>query len=306
MGLTLALAAVFLSVALAAGTATHAVLAERAPARRRLRDFVRADNDARHLARPAAPTALTATPHPLAVRLAALLPRSAGRIAEIRQRLACAGYRASSAPVAFTAAQVGFAIGGALLVGGAAGFSNISWPALGALAGAMLPEFWLVNARQQRYEAIANGMPDALDLLVICLEAGCSLDQAITRSVDELRRSRPEIADELGWVIHEIRAGQSRAEAFRQFGVRAAIDEVRALVSILVQTDRYGTSITQALKLHAGVCRTRRRQRAEERAGKASVKMVFPLVLFLFPAFFLLALGPTMLEFYRALTAAVR
>jgi tight adherence protein C len=303
MVLTAAMAAVFISVALGAGLLTNAVLLERAPARRRLRELLAAEAVTPQRIKAAAPK-LTATPHPLAVRLAAMLPRSAGRLAEIRVRLAGAGFRASSAVIVFTAAQVGVALTAAVTLLALTGFGGLGSAALAAIGGALLPEAWLSHRRKMREQAIADAMPDALDLLVICLEAGCSLDQAILKSSEELQLARPELADELGLIIHETRAGRSRAEAFRQFAARTRLEEARALVSILVQTDRYGTSITQALRAHADLCRTRRRQRAEERAGKASVKLVFPLVFCLFPAFFLLALGPTLIEFFRTLAAA--
>jgi tight adherence protein C len=299
--LTLALTVVFISVAIGAGTTTHMVLADRTTTRRRLRALVDGDSLTPRAVTAATAVGLTATPHPLAVRLAKMLPRSAGRVAEIRQRLALAGYRASSAPVAFTAAQVGCALAVAFALFAVGGIEHIAWPALGAIGGALLPEAWLMHRRNAREHAIRNAMPDGMDLLVICLEAGCSLDQAILKSAEELRLARPELADELALVINETRAGRSRADAFRQFGVRSRVEEVHSLVSILVQTDRYGTSVTNALRMHGEVCRTRRRQRAEERAGKASVKMVFPLVFCLFPAFFLISLGPTMIQFFRTL-----
>ena len=299
--LTVALTAVFISVALGAGTATHMLLADQTAARRRLRVLVDGNGLETRVASAPSNVALTATPHPLAVRLAKMLPRSAGRVAEIRHRLALAGYRASSAPVAFTAAQVGCALTVAFALFAVGGIERLSWPALGAIGGAMLPEFWLLHRRKKREQAIRNAMPDGLDLLVICLEAGCSLDQALLKSAEEMRLARPELAEEFALVINETRAGRSRAEAFKQFAARSRVEEVHSLVSILVQTDRYGTSVTNALRMHGEVCRTKRRQRAEERAGKASVKMVFPLVFCLFPAFFLVALGPTMIQFFRTL-----
>ena len=301
------LAAIFVSVALGSGAAAWALLQERAPARRRLHAMLTASAGGA-VAAPARSglPVLTSAPHPLVVRLAAMLPRSATRVAEIRQRLSLAGYRSNSAPVVFTAAQVACAIVVFALLLLSGGREWLSYASLGAIVGAMLPDLLLNNRRQLRQQAIANAMPDALDLLVICLEAGCSLDQAMIKAAEELRISRPEIADELGLVMHEIRAGRPRAEAFRQFGVRTGVEEVRSLVSILVQTDRYGTSMTQALRMHGELCRTRRRQRAEERAGKASVKMVFPLVLCLFPAFFLIALGPIFVGFIRSLTSVGR
>jgi tight adherence protein C len=301
MALTFGIAVVFVSVGLAAGTLCHAVLMRHAPARRRLRELTATYAAAEAGSARSATPPLRVEPHPLAKRLAALLPRSSGRMAEIRQRLALAGYRANSAPVVFTAVQVACAGVVATVLFLLGGLEHLAWPSLGAIAGALIPELWLMQRRNAYSHAIGDALPDGLDLLVICLEAGCSLDHAIVKSSDELRLSRRELADELALITHEIRAGRSRADAFRQFGARSSLEEIQSLVSILVQTDRYGTSVTQALRTHADLCRTRRRQRAEERAAKASVKLVFPLVFCLFPAFYLIALGPTMIHFFRAL-----
>ena len=131
-----------------------------------------------------------------------------------------------------------------------------------------------------------------LDLLVICMEAGQSLDQATARTADELRRAKPEISDELGVVVLEQRAGRPRAEAWRHFAQRTAVDSVRNLVSVLVQAEQFGTSIAKTLRIHADTLRTQRRQQVEEQAAKTTVKLVFPLVLFIFPSIFLVALGP--------------
>jgi tight adherence protein C len=301
VAVALGIAVLFLSVGLGAGTLCHVMLARHAPERRRLRALTGTAVGAAESSAAAHTAPLRVEPHPLARRLAAVLPRSSSRIAEIRQRLANAGYRGSSAPVMFTAAQVACAGIAATLLFLVGGFAHLAWPSLGAIAGALVPELWLMHRRRIYSHAIGDALPDGLDLLVICLEAGCSLDQAITKSSEELRLSRPELAEELALITHEIRAGRSRADAFRQFGSRSSLDDVQSLVSILVQTDRYGTSVTQALRTHADLCRTRRRQRAEERAAKASVKLVFPLVFCLFPAFYLIALGPTMIHFFRAL-----
>ena len=123
---------------------------------------------------------------------------------------------------------------------------------------------------------IRNGLPDVLDLLIVCLESGCSLDQAILKSGEELALAYKPLGDELALVANEIRAGKPRAEAFRRFAERTCIDDVRSMVAMLVQTDRYGTSLAEALRVHADLFRTRRRQRAEERAAKAGVKLVVP------------------------------
>jgi tight adherence protein C len=169
---------------------------------------------------------------------------------------------------------------------------------LGLLAY-MLPGFWLSRQVTLRQKQIRNGLPDALDLLIVCVEAGMGLDQAIAKAADELLVSHPALSEELTIITTEIRAGKPRMEAFKNFAERTKVDDVRQLVSMLVQTDRFGTSIAQALRTQAEVSRTKRRQRAEERAAKLGVKLVFPLVFCLFPAMYVVTLGPAVIKFVR-------
>ena len=151
----------------------------------------------------------------------------------------------------------------------------------------------------KRRREIENGLPDALDLLVVCIEAGSGLDQAIVKSSEELTIAYPTLAEELRILTSEIRAGKARMDAFKSLAQRTKVDDVRALVAMLLQTDRFGTSVGQALRTHADTSRTKRRQRAEERAQKVGVKLVFPLVLFFFPAFYVVVLGPAIIHFIR-------
>jgi tight adherence protein C len=137
------------------------------------------------------------------------------------------------------------------------------------------------------------------------VEAGCGLDQAIVKASEELDLTYPALTHELRLITTEIRAGKPRLEAFKNFAARTAVDDVRALVALLVQTDRFGTSIAQALRTHAETSRTKRRQRAEERAAKVGVKLVFPLVFFLFPALYVVILGPAVIQFIRVFLTAV-
>jgi tight adherence protein C len=152
---------------------------------------------------------------------------------------------------------------------------------------------------EKRKLQIQNGLPDALDLLIVCVEAGCGLDQAIVKVADELQLAYPALSDELRLVTTEVRAGKPRLEAFKNFAKRTKVDDVRSLVALLIQTDKFGTSIAQALRTHAETSRTKRRQRAEERAAKVGVKLVFPLVLLLFPALYVVILGPAVIQFFR-------
>jgi tight adherence protein C len=137
--------------------------------------------------------------------------------------------------------------------------------------------------------------------MIVCVEAGSGLDQAILKTSEELMISHPALATELQMITIEIRAGKPRLEAFKNFAARTKVDDVRELVAMLVQTDRFGTSVAQALRTHAATSRTKRRQRAEERAAKIGVKLVFPLVFFLFPAFYVVTLGPAVIQFIRVL-----
>jgi len=171
--------------------------------------------------------------------------------------------------------------------------------------GFLGPDFWLgkkISARQRR---ITRGLPDVLDLLVICMEAGLSLDQATARSAVELEKSQPELCDELGVVVLEQRAGRARSEAWKHMADRTGVESLKNLVSMLVQTEQFGTSVAKMLRVHADTLRTQRVQMIEELAAKTSVKLVFPLVLFIFPALFLVTLGPAaivMMDSFSTLT----
>ena len=172
-----------------------------------------------------------------------------------------------------------------------------------------MPGLVVERFASKRRREIENGLPDALDLLVVCIEAGSGLDQAIVKASDELAIAYPTLAEELRILTTEIRAGKPRMEAFKSLAQRTKVDDVRALVAMLMQTDRFGTSVGQALRTHADTSRTKRRQRAEERAQKIGVKLVFPLVLFFFPAFYVVILGPADHPFHaglHALSASVR
>ena len=164
-----------------------------------------------------------------------------------------------------------------------------------------LPHLWLERQIEARRTEIRNGLPDAIDLLIVCIEAGSGIDQALLKVAEELGIAYPTLARQLELTTAEMRAGKPRVEAFKNFAERTKVDDVRALVAMLVQTDRFGTSLGQALRTHADTSRTKRRQRAEERAAKLGVKLLFPLVFCLFPAFYLVVLGPSLLRIFRQL-----
>lgn len=167
------------------------------------------------------------------------------------------------------------------------------------IVGVLLPEVWILWRVSVRQHRLRRGLPDALDLLVICVEAGLGLDQAMMRVSQELKVVHRELSDELQLVNLEMRVGKSRIEALRELARRTGLDDIKALVAMLAQTERFGTSISQSLRVHSDDLRTRRRQRAEERSAKTSVKMVPPLVLFIFPALMVVILGPAILIIMR-------
>jgi tight adherence protein C len=236
-----------------------------------------------------------------------LMPKSEKEVSIIRLRLTRAGYRNENAIKIFYGSKV---VTPLLLAAIAAvsGLANLGpfFVYLLALGGGFLaPDFWLGKRITARQKKLQRGLPDVLDLLVICMEAGLSLDQSTARSAEELSQSQPEICDELGVVVLEQRAGRARSEAWKNMAERTGVDCLRNLVSMLVQTEQFGTSIAKMLRVHADTLRVQRVQMIEEMAGKTSVKLVFPLVLFIFPALFLVTLGPAaivMAESFSSLT----
>jgi len=170
-----------------------------------------------------------------------------------------------------------------------------------AILGWLVPGWYVSQRRKKRRYAIYVVLADALDLLVACVEAGMGLNQAIVRVADELRNVSQPLAEELTMVNLEIRAGTLRSQALRNFAERTGIEDVEALVSTMIQTERFGTSIGRALRVQADTLRQKRRQRAEEAAAKTTIKLLFPLVLFVFPALFVVVLGPGVVQVVRAL-----
>jgi tight adherence protein C len=171
--------------------------------------------------------------------------------------------------------------------------------AVAALIGYMLPEMWLVWRIRARQHRLRLAVPDGLDLLVICVEAGLGLDHALLRVSEELAITHPEFCDELQLVTAEMRLGKTRTDALRELARRTGLDDIKALVAMLVQTERFGTSIAQSLRVHSDDLRTKRRQRAEEMAAKISVKMVPVLVFFIFPALMIVVVGPAFIAIAR-------
>lgn len=298
----LALLAVFGSVALLSGTIASLVLNRNVVGRRRLREVI----DAPGKVAPIPEVLPLANEKPEGVwqdLSKLLLLRSNKELSRLQVRMTRAGIKAPGAPVLFSILEMVLPIA----LGGAVYLIHLPappmlWAAilLAAAIGFFLPGLWLERRLAARRRDIENGLPDALDLLVVCIEAGSGIDQAIVKTGDELAFTYPALGEELRMITSEIRAGKPRIEAFKAFAQRTKVDDVRALVAMLVQTDRFGTSIGQALRSHADTSRTKRRQRAEEAAQKIGVKLVFPLVLFFFPAFYVVVLGPAIIQFVRA------
>ncbi|KPJ59854.1 MAG: hypothetical protein AMJ46_09500 [Latescibacteria bacterium DG_63] len=169
-----------------------------------------------------------------------------------------------------------------------------------AIAGYILPDYWLKYAAQRRQKDIVRHLPDALDLMVVCVEAGLGLDAAVSRVASEMHLASKALSSEFVQVTQETKAGKPRSQALRDLTTRTGVEDLSSLVAMLVQTDKLGTSVAQALRVHADSVRTRRRQRAEEAAAKTTVKLVFPLVLCIFPALLVVLLGPAVIQIIRA------
>jgi len=169
------------------------------------------------------------------------------------------------------------------------------------VVGFYLPNLFLLVKISGRKEKIQKGLPDALDLMVVCVEAGTGLDAAIQRVGEEMKMTNSVLSDEFRLMGMELRAGKQRQEALRNLAMRTDLDDVRSLTTLLIQTDKFGTSLGQALRVHSDSMRTKRFQRAEEIAGKLPVKLIFPLVLFIFPAMLVVVLGPAAIRVYRVL-----
>lgn len=291
--ITLILAAVFMSVALAAWALGSVVLKYTTSEQREIRRLSQARPDI------FADVQLTDAPSPWVKRFQQVVPKSPKEMSALRRRMTAAGYHGAAAAVLYAAAEMflPFIVGGVALL--YLGFSKWYYALFaGALAFA-IPSLWLGRKTALRKKQIRNGLPDALDLMIVCIESGSGIDQAIVKASDELDISHPALAEELRLISTEMRAGKPRLEAFKNFASRTKVDDVRSLVAMLIQTDRFGTSVAQALRTHAETSRTKRRQNAEERAAKIGVKLVFPLVFCLFPSLYIAILGPAIVQYFH-------
>jgi len=228
----------------------------------------------------------------------ALQPKTELEQSELKIQLANAGYSSPNAPQFFLAIKFAMLIGGAMI---GAGFGITSWGMtqkgwtsiiMGAGIGFYLPVIWVWMARRGRQEKIFLSLPDALDLLVVCVEAGLGLDAGMRRVAEELYDSAPEMCSEFNMANMQLQMGRPRREVLHDLGVRTGVDDMKALAAILIQADKFGSSIAQALRVQSDSMRVKRRQMAEEKAQQTAVKMIFPLVLFIFPGIFVVLVGP--------------
>jgi tight adherence protein C len=232
-----------------------------------------------------------------------LLPAVSGKPSHAQLLMLRSGYRSSNAALAMSGVKILLPVLLVVIVlsSGVYRVNPVLFILMAAAIGYLLPELWLVwrvHARQQR---LRLSLPDALDLLVICVEAGLGLDQAMMRVAEELHITHPELSDELQLVNLEMRVGKTRLDALRDLARRTGLEDIKALVAMLVQTERFGTSVAQSLRVHSDDLRTRRRQRAEELSAKTTVKMVPALVFFIFPALLVVIVGPAVISLVREL-----
>jgi len=241
-------------------------------------------------------------------------PKSEGELSHLRKTFLKAGYRRESAIVIFFGMKVFLAI---LLVVIFFIIKISMWKIMTslnftflsvtlALIGFYLPNLWLRFKIAARKEKITKGFPDALDLMVVCVEAGVGLDAAIYRVGEEMKLSNKVLSEEFKLLSLELRAGKQRGEALRNLALRTDLEDVNSLMTLLIQTEKFGTSIAQALRVYSDSMRTKRRQRAEEMAAKLPVKLVFPLVFFIFPSLFIVILGPAAIRMVRILFPIMR
>lgn len=244
---------------------------------------------------------------PIAMR--PVMPKSAEEMSTLREKLAQAGFRREDATKYFLASKTILGIALlviALVIGWGGGYEPRKAISIAAFAGGLgflLPNLWLALARSQRAEKVRNGLPDSLDLLVVSVESGLALDAGLQRVSDEMRNVHPELSEELQIATLETQMGVPRSEALENMSRRCGVSEMRALVAVITQAEKFGTSVAKALRTQADALRVKRRQKAEERAQKTTVKLMLPLILFIFPSIFVVLLGPAAMKIYETLKA---
>lgn len=272
-----------------------------------VRERVRSDQVSDGASTGAAPQQLVEKSGEFLRKLGEMIPRSPQDLSSEEQRLVQAGIRRKDAVYLLYGVRI-ILIGLFLLLFASTRglYQNpLLYILLSILLGALIPDLWLRRRVSQRKWRIQMGLPDFMDLSVVCVEAGLGLDQTIQRVGRELRTSYPDLSAELRLYGLEVSAGRSRAEALRNLAGRTGVDDLRGLTAVLIQSDRFGTSIADSLRIFAEDLRVKRRQRAEEMAAKMGVKMVPPLVLFIFPAVFAVILGPAIVLIVRNIFEAL-
>jgi tight adherence protein C len=236
-----------------------------------------------------------------------LIPEQLADYTQMRTRFLRAGLRKANAPALFWGSKFLFAFSlplcfflGIIFLKPVDGSTKLFASFFLAFSGYYLPDIWLRMKTSTRKNKIAEGMPDMLDLLVVCVETGMGLDAAINRVAKEIKLSNKVLSEELNILNLEIRAGKSRQDALRSLAERTGIEDIHSLVTLLIQADKFGTSIAQSLRVFSDSFRTKRFQRAEEIAAKVPVKLVFPLILFIFPSIFVVTAGPAVIRIYQA------
>lgn len=237
------------------------------------------------------------------------LPEDDSEGSVIRVRFMNAGFRHPWAPIIFFAAKTFLALGLPLLVFFGLSVSNSTFGTnsllmyvLGAAAtGYYLPNIILKHMTKRRQREIFESFPDALDLLTVCVEAGLGMDAALARVANEIGLKSRILSDELNLVTLELRAGSTKEKALRGLAMRTGVEDVDALVAMLIQAERFGTSISASLRVQSELLRTKRRQRAEEQAAKIALKLLFPLIFFIFPSLLVVLMGPAFIQIYRVL-----
>ena len=234
-------------------------------------------------------------------------PKDQAETSRLRKTLVTAGYRGARTPLIFLGSKIFmgilfgalfFMFGDQVTKGKPAHVFSMAMVAT-AVGGFYLPQLWLSMAVSRRKERLLNGFPDALDLMVVCVEAGLGLDQAISRVGEEIKIGHKDLGDEFQLVSLELRAGFSREQALRNLSDRTDLDEIRSLIALLIQTDRFGTSVGQALRVHSDSMRMNRKIRAEELASKLPVKLMLPLIVFIFPSLMVVIIGPGAIKLIR-------
>lgn len=235
--------------------------------------------------------------------LGEMLPRSPEEMTRQERRLTSAGIRRRDGPYILYGVKIALVVVLFILFTAALPIRlNVMLSiALAILFGALIPDLILSRLIKNRKDSLQRAMPDALDLAVVSVEAGLGLDQSLVRIGQELKNVYPALSDELNLYSLEVNAGRKRADALRNLGQRTDVDDIKSFVTVLIQTDRFGTSVAQSLRVFADSMRTKRRQRAEEHAAKMSIKMIPPLVFFIFPAIFIVVLGPAAISIIRNL-----